>query len=291
MLLVNGKEKKVEYEGVHLICFSCGRYGHNRDHCPLRAADGEKIVTSPSSQNKNDVLNMLSTMAESDVPSKGEKSQHSDSGAVYGDWMTVQRRRFHKNGFRDSGGGNNKQSSSGMQSLHPNGSRFATLNNMDDMEIAPSNVPMQRSNLVDITNVSHVKKVGHKVKENLPGLKTKKIDNHKVETRSNPMDDYLRVKQNLGFNVALSKKKGMAQNSDVYSDVKSKKKVASESQSPSITAPSSTSQRRAWSDIFEEPVTHNSIILKEVDARENAPIVDNIDVDSDLGSDDSGMQL
>ncbi|KAK7290848.1 hypothetical protein RIF29_05581 [Crotalaria pallida] len=29
-----GKEYKVEYEGLHLICFHCGRFGHRKDHCP-----------------------------------------------------------------------------------------------------------------------------------------------------------------------------------------------------------------------------------------------------------------
>lgn len=32
-VLVNGKEKLIEYEGLHLICFHCERYGHHADHC------------------------------------------------------------------------------------------------------------------------------------------------------------------------------------------------------------------------------------------------------------------
>lgn len=25
---------RIEYEGLHIICFSCGIYGHNKDSCP-----------------------------------------------------------------------------------------------------------------------------------------------------------------------------------------------------------------------------------------------------------------
>ncbi|QHO14150.1 uncharacterized protein LOC110262665 [Arachis ipaensis] len=31
---VLGREFKIEYEGLHLICFGCGRYGHRREECP-----------------------------------------------------------------------------------------------------------------------------------------------------------------------------------------------------------------------------------------------------------------
>ncbi|XP_028798885.1 uncharacterized protein LOC114754267 [Neltuma alba] len=34
VILINGKEKKVVYEGLHLICFKCGKYGYDLDHCP-----------------------------------------------------------------------------------------------------------------------------------------------------------------------------------------------------------------------------------------------------------------
>ena len=29
-----GRTYRIEYEGLHFICFNCGRYGHRKDECP-----------------------------------------------------------------------------------------------------------------------------------------------------------------------------------------------------------------------------------------------------------------
>lgn len=33
-ILMLGKWRKVEYKGLHLICFDCGEYGHRAQSCP-----------------------------------------------------------------------------------------------------------------------------------------------------------------------------------------------------------------------------------------------------------------
>lgn len=33
-ILVRGVVLKLEYEGLHVVCFACGRYGHKQDSCP-----------------------------------------------------------------------------------------------------------------------------------------------------------------------------------------------------------------------------------------------------------------
>ncbi|CAN1147044.1 Uncharacterized protein At4g02000 [Linum perenne] len=50
--LLNRRVRRVEYEGLHEICFHCGRYGHERGSCPLtrEAADpsmGETLFSNP----------------------------------------------------------------------------------------------------------------------------------------------------------------------------------------------------------------------------------------------------
>ena len=36
------KVRRVEYEGIHLICFNCGRYNHGKEECPLVLQNGAK---------------------------------------------------------------------------------------------------------------------------------------------------------------------------------------------------------------------------------------------------------
>ncbi|CAN1133058.1 hypothetical protein LINPERHAP2_LOCUS7425 [Linum perenne] len=36
---LNRRVRRVEYEGLHEICFHCGRYGHEINSCPLKRAE------------------------------------------------------------------------------------------------------------------------------------------------------------------------------------------------------------------------------------------------------------
>ncbi|RYR57473.1 hypothetical protein Ahy_A05g023204 isoform D [Arachis hypogaea] len=36
-----GKYFRLEYEGLHLICFNCGRYGHKHDGCPKKIKEAK----------------------------------------------------------------------------------------------------------------------------------------------------------------------------------------------------------------------------------------------------------
>lgn len=38
---LDGKVQKVEYEGLPVICFMCGRYGHNSNTCKEAGAANE----------------------------------------------------------------------------------------------------------------------------------------------------------------------------------------------------------------------------------------------------------
>ena len=31
---LNGDEKNIEYEWIHMVCFGCGIYGHGKGNCP-----------------------------------------------------------------------------------------------------------------------------------------------------------------------------------------------------------------------------------------------------------------
>ncbi|CAN1161705.1 hypothetical protein LINPERHAP2_LOCUS24091 [Linum perenne] len=43
--------RRVEYEGLHVICFSCGCYGHQQEHCPSTKGQEEEVIVTNSFEN------------------------------------------------------------------------------------------------------------------------------------------------------------------------------------------------------------------------------------------------
>ncbi|KAF7806787.1 Retrovirus-related Pol polyprotein LINE-1 [Senna tora] len=99
---VKGRCYAVEYEGLHMVCFHCGRYGHTRDFCILRKETEGK---EPSQQVDLNV-----------VPNDGEQGREHGGGAapvtvqvdarqednngndgIFGPWMVVSRAKRVEN--------------------------------------------------------------------------------------------------------------------------------------------------------------------------------------------------
>ncbi|XP_061367124.1 uncharacterized protein LOC133310245 [Gastrolobium bilobum] len=83
--ILDGCRKKVEYEGLFLICLKCGRYGHNSESCP-------------------DFIRPIPTEKEVPIP---EQSIGDQCPQGVGPWMVVQRRRRVHQQFqkKEIGGG------------------------------------------------------------------------------------------------------------------------------------------------------------------------------------------
>ncbi|XP_072058201.1 uncharacterized protein [Arachis hypogaea] len=127
--LINGIPHAVEYEGLHLVCFSCGRVGHDRENCL------EKKKNASESQNdngKNTARNPEVEERDKNVKNKidkGKKVQQKNDGD-FGPWMLVQRhargKKFTNYGESTSKGGNVQEKG---QNVGGNGkqSHFAVL--------------------------------------------------------------------------------------------------------------------------------------------------------------------
>ncbi|KAL4311375.1 hypothetical protein GQ457_01G022070 [Hibiscus cannabinus] len=101
---IDGKVRKLEYEGLHNICFDCGVYGHSKDCCPLSKKKDE-VAIEAGIDKQHDVL-----ISESNL---------------YGPWMVVDNKR--RRTFNSTRGDTLGASKSKPQS----GSRFEVLD-VDD---------------------------------------------------------------------------------------------------------------------------------------------------------------
>ncbi|KAI9094528.1 hypothetical protein K1719_026648 [Acacia pycnantha] len=76
---VFGEERPIVYEGLHHVCFTCGKYGHQKDKCPttqnkdeVQSADGATMGNDPGNNSR-------------DLTKEEEKSGGSTATIVSGD--------------------------------------------------------------------------------------------------------------------------------------------------------------------------------------------------------------
>ncbi|KAL4295172.1 hypothetical protein GQ457_12G027560 [Hibiscus cannabinus] len=98
--------QKLEYEGLNLICFACGKYGHSREVCSLNPVSNDEAAAIEVNNHSSDR-----------VPNKSE---------LYGPWMVVKDRR-HRIMFSKS-----SRWTSADVGGEANGSRFAVLSEVQN---------------------------------------------------------------------------------------------------------------------------------------------------------------
>lgn len=103
---------RLEYEGLNLICFQCGRYGHNKEACN-RDHNGQEIVDK-------DNLN---------VGNAGAANSKVNETTDFGPWMQVPMKTRGRKILNDARNKDNKN-----YSQNGNGSRFGVLNSFDPYE-------------------------------------------------------------------------------------------------------------------------------------------------------------
>ncbi|KAI9109722.1 hypothetical protein K1719_019352 [Acacia pycnantha] len=124
----------VEYKGLDLICFKCGKYGHSQEKCPLARNVEENLSeisqpvvnTSHASKNPSCCHAQLKPLVS--VPG-------INSDDEFGSWMIAKRnsrKRIHNVEPEKKGGmpENNKSNGKGKKSA--SGSRFDVLQDVED---------------------------------------------------------------------------------------------------------------------------------------------------------------
>lgn len=166
-------EYALEYEGLHLICFNCGKYGHRSEQCcaghqavehtpaAMQGGGGELIAISVEDGNQmnKEGPDVVEKISENDKlgDMQGQDLRKSEQ-PIFGPWMLVKRTPRRRQSSNDRGRiiGNqfpinqllgNAQNDSPQNKEQSNGSRFNALT--DDMDI---NEELNEENPLDMND-------------------------------------------------------------------------------------------------------------------------------------------
>lgn len=126
---VEGCRYGVVYEGISMICFNCGCFGHAKANCIFQKSETQPTGVAPVVSETENVATASPMSIGNDSPPSGSKvasiKTKNDDG--HGPWMLMS----YKNKKRDTGvnGSNKGQNSSG--------SRFSVLDNDDSAMAVP----------------------------------------------------------------------------------------------------------------------------------------------------------
>nr|POF12560.1 uncharacterized protein CFP56_20045 [Quercus suber] len=91
-VLIGRFEQTVTYEGIHRMCFSCGRMGHRRESCPYTIRNGNDQVD----KDEGDSVDRSGQPCNSHVPDNPVRSSGTTPKALednYGPWLLVSRKK------------------------------------------------------------------------------------------------------------------------------------------------------------------------------------------------------
>jgi hypothetical protein len=121
---IKGRKYNVEYEGLHMLCLTCGKFGHYKDGCPerVRTNNEQQNGTRQGGSNVNQVHGLANETTD-------------------GPWRVVQKQRRGKKGVpgrsnvaaedKNNGGPGRINAGPGKLNAEPKiaGSRFVSLSN------------------------------------------------------------------------------------------------------------------------------------------------------------------
>ncbi|XVF70860.1 hypothetical protein PTKIN_Ptkin11bG0196300 [Pterospermum kingtungense] len=130
--------RRIEYEGIHLVCFSCGVYGHRKETCPSLKED--LVVGAEDKEPDQGGVHPKSRKGEvGHIREQLGESVNAEVLETFGPWMLVNRKSRRGGGKRD-GCTRNKVTKIGKHVVHDStlsrglrmgNSRFAALETLD----------------------------------------------------------------------------------------------------------------------------------------------------------------
>lgn len=53
VIVINGKAQNVEYEGIPIVCYQCGKVGHLKEKCPEKSSEKNNATKPESNHSLN----------------------------------------------------------------------------------------------------------------------------------------------------------------------------------------------------------------------------------------------
>ncbi|CAL1356128.1 unnamed protein product [Linum trigynum] len=100
--------RRVEYEGLHIVCFECGHYGHKEEKCPIRM---EGTVLSPEEKSKDQMMPSPNLEVRPEITED------------FGPWMLATRARRRRQPMKKTDNNYKKEE----QQKNASGSRYTAL--------------------------------------------------------------------------------------------------------------------------------------------------------------------
>lgn len=139
---VDGNLLKIEYEGLHMICFHCGKFGHDDSHCPAKQTLQVSGARSPN-------LNSGEAGDGGRTPTSA-----GEGNSKYGGWMIAQDpKRKGRPTARDANKKGQKTAET-KKDVMMGVSRFAVLSEENEVDTEMESSTGVRQPMEDISNVN-----------------------------------------------------------------------------------------------------------------------------------------
>lgn len=160
-IILRGHKIPIEYEGLHSICFKCGKYGHKREQC-VEPGEVDRGVAGKGVDQQSAQPPRVEARVTSIIPSPGNPVQASVNAGImheesrskeessYGPWMLAKnsgRKKGNKKGMQQQIDNveikkksvGDPKSNHGINEENHGGTRFAPLiNTSQNPEVGPT---------------------------------------------------------------------------------------------------------------------------------------------------------
>ncbi|XP_028752699.1 nipped-B-like protein B [Neltuma alba] len=171
--MVDGNILKIEYEGLHLICFGCGKFRHNAEHCLAKNTQNGQNHEGGKQGERKASNTGESTRSPENKPATSQEHP-------YGGWMVAQRPRRGRRPAPREDQTSTEIKKGGRKEKKAGTSRFAVL---EVEEETGGEEIVQKGNRVPLQEISNEQKGRESNPKKYEPMKKKQ--NKKLELRAN----------------------------------------------------------------------------------------------------------